>query len=150
MNTMRLWESLKWVLGKLKGSKRVYLDLEYHDASENPLVPGTPNPVHTSAFSHGGCGSSSLRECVELLNNTGRNAPATLHSGVKKEKTSDPQQVMSPNVEEKETTAHATASGSMPSDTSTVKDEPQSRTEQTKSEVPIPKLESPTLDVKGR
>ena len=62
------------------------LDLEYRDASENPFVPGTPNPVHTSAFSHGGCGSSSLRECIELLNNTGRNAPATLHSGVKKEK----------------------------------------------------------------
>ena len=67
------------------------LDLEYHDASENPSVPETPNPVHTSAFSHGGCGSSSFRECIKLLNNTGRNAPATLHSGVKKGRTSDPQ-----------------------------------------------------------
>ena len=70
------------------------------------------------SFSHGGCGSSSLRECIELLNNTRRNALATLHSGVKDEKSSDPQQVMSPNVEEKQTTANATVSGSMPSDTS--------------------------------
>ena len=67
------------------------LDLEYHDASENPSVSETSGSMHKSVFSHGGCGSSSLRECVELLNNTEHNAPATLHSGVKKEKTSDPQ-----------------------------------------------------------
>ena len=102
----------------------------------------------TPALFHGGCGSSSLRECIELLNNTGRNAPATLHSGVKKEKTPYPPQVMGPSVDEKETTARTTASGSMPSGTPTVKDEPQTRTEQVKSEVPMPKLESPTLDVK--
>ena len=100
------------------------------------------------SFSHGGCGSSSLRECIELLNNTRRNAPATLHSGVKDEKSSDLQQVMSPSVEEEQTTANAPVSGSMPSDTSLLKDEPQSRTDQVKSEVVTPKLESPTLDVK--
>ena len=124
------------------------LGLEHHDASEDPSVPETPKLVPTPAFPHGGCGSSSLRECTELLNNTGSNAPATLHSGVKKEKTSDPPQVMSPNVDEKETKAHATVSSSMPSDTLAVKDEPQTRTEQVKAEVPIPKLESPMLDVK--
>ena len=53
--------------------------------SENPSVP-------KSVLSQGGCGSSSLRECIELLNNVERNALAGLHSGVKKEKTSDPQQ----------------------------------------------------------
>ena len=80
------------------------LDLEYHDASENPSVPEPSDSVPKSVFSHGGGGSSSLRECIELLNNTERNAPATLHSRVKKEKTSDPQ----PNVEEKQTTAQVT------------------------------------------
>ena len=101
-----------------------------------------------SVLSHGGCGSSSLRECIELLSNTERNAPATLHSRVNKEKTSDPQQVMSPSVEERQTTAQVTTSGSMPSDTSLPKEEPQSRIDQMKSEVPTPKLEPPTLDVK--
>ena len=67
------------------------LDLEYHDASESPHNSETPEPSHMPSFSHGGCGSSSLRECIELLNNTRRNAPATLHSGVKDEKLSDPQ-----------------------------------------------------------
>ena len=124
------------------------LDLEYHDASENPPIPEAPEPTHTPSFSHRGCGSSSLRECIELLNNTRRNAPATLHSGVKDEKLSDPQQVTSPNVEERQTTASATVSGSMPSDASLLKDEPQSRTDQVKSEATTPKLESPTLDVK--
>ena len=66
------------------------------------------------------------------MNNTERNAPATLHSRVKKEKTS----------------AQVTTSGSMPSDTSLPKDEPQSRIDRMKSEVPTPKLEPPMLDVK--
>ena len=78
------------------------LDVEYHDASENPQIPGTPEPAHMPSFSHGGCGSSSLRECVELLNNAKRNAPATFHSGVEEAKMPDPQQVMNPNVEEKQ------------------------------------------------
>ena len=29
------------------------LDLEYHDASENPQIPGTPEPTHMPSFSHG-------------------------------------------------------------------------------------------------
>ena len=68
------------------------LDLEYHDASENPSVPEPPDLVPKPDFSHGGCGSSSLRECIELLSNTERNAPAALHSRVKKENRSDPRQ----------------------------------------------------------
>ena len=49
-----------------------------------------PDPTHVPCFSHGGCGSSSLRECIELLNQTRSNSPATLHSGVKTEKLSGP------------------------------------------------------------
>ena len=56
------------------------LDLEYHDASENPSVPEPPDLVPKPDFSHGGCGSSSLRECVELLNNTEPLLPSTLGS----------------------------------------------------------------------
>ena len=59
------------------------LDLEYHDASEDPPIPETPEPTRVPSFSHGGCGSSSLRECIELLNKTRSNSPATHHSGVK-------------------------------------------------------------------
>ena len=94
------------------------LDLEYHDATEGPCVPEPVESTRKSVLSHGGCGSSSLRECIELLNNTERNAPATLHSGAKMENRSDPRLVMSPNVEESQTTAENTASGSVPIDSS--------------------------------
>ena len=87
------------------------LDLEYHDATEDPHVLEPEESTRKSVLSHGGCGSSSLCECIELLNNIERNAPATLHSGVKVEDTSDPRQVMCPNVEESQTTAKQAASG---------------------------------------
>ena len=45
----------------------------------------------------GGFGSSSLKECIELLNATVRNSPAPLDSGVGQE-TSVPSQVMSPSI----------------------------------------------------
>ena len=91
---MRLWESLKWILGNPRETEGFDegLDLEYHDATENPCVLEPVEPMQKSVLSHGGCGSSSLRECIELLNNTERNAPATLHSRVKMENTSDPLQ----------------------------------------------------------
>ena len=69
------------------------LDLEYHDATDDPRVLEPVEPTQNSVLSHGGCGSSSLRECIELLNNTERNALATLHSRVKMENTSDPRHV---------------------------------------------------------
>ena len=98
--------------------------------------------------SHGGCGSSSLRECIELLNNTIRKAPAALHSGIENEESPDPPQVMSPNMKEEQVIADAPTSGSLPSKPSLAKDEPQPRTSQVKSEVTSPKVEPPTLDVK--
>ena len=60
------------------------LDLEYHNATDDPRDLEPVEPTQKSVLSHGGCGSSSLRECIELLNNTERNAPATLHSRVKR------------------------------------------------------------------
>ena len=60
------------------------LDLEYHDATEDPSVLEPGDVKRESGLSHGGCGSSSLRECIELFTSTERNAPATLHSGANK------------------------------------------------------------------
>ena len=120
------------------------LDPEYHDATENPQDIEKPDPAHMPCFSHGGFGSSSLRECIELLDQTRSNSPATLHSGVETEKKVNPLQVMSPNVEEEQATANETASGSIPEGQSLLKDEPQSRKESVKNEVATPKLE-PTV-----
>ena len=69
------------------------LDLEYHDATEDPHVLEPVESTRKSVLSHGGCGSSSLPEGIELLNNTEGNAPATLHSKVKMENTSDPRRL---------------------------------------------------------
>ena len=124
------------------------LDLEYHDATEDPNVLEPVEPMRAPVLSHGGCGSSSLREYIELLNNTERNAPATCHSGAKMENRSGPRQVMSPNVKESQSTAERTASGSAPNDSSPLKEEPQVQTEQMKSEASTPKIEPSTTDVK--
>ena len=66
------------------------LDLEYHDATENPVAQEPGGVAEELAPSHGGCGSSSLRECIELLNNTRHEAPAPCHSGVKLENETNP------------------------------------------------------------
>ena len=126
----------------------VDLDLEYHDAAEDPNVLESEGNKRESVLSHRGCGSSSLRECIALLNNPERKAPATCHSGPKMENRSGPPQVMSPNVKEGQTTADQTASDSMPGDFSPLKKEPTVQTQQIKSEASTPKLESPMADVK--
>ena len=56
---------------------------EYHDATEEPTrkeekTEPQPRPVGIQ----GGFGSSSLKECIELLNATVCNSPAPLDSGV--------------------------------------------------------------------
>ena len=43
-------------------------DLVYHDAAEDPNVLESEENSREAGLSHGGCGSSSLRECIELLN----------------------------------------------------------------------------------
>ena len=54
---------------------------EYHDATEEPVkkedADGTQLTLRSTGF-QGGIGSSSLKECVELLNATVCNSPAPL------------------------------------------------------------------------
>ena len=81
---------------------------EYHDAAEEPIRKGeSDNAVEPQRLSEfqGGYGSSSLKECIELLNTTSRIAPAPLDSGIGQNST-EPPQVMSPNMEGKLTDAH--------------------------------------------
>ena len=92
------------------------LDLEYHDAAEDPNVLEPEERMREPVLSHGGCGSSSLRECIELLNNTERKASAPCHSGAKMENRSGPPQVMSPHVKESQSAAKQVTSGSVPND----------------------------------
>ena len=58
---------------------------EYHDATEElTRKEGTeePTPQLRPGGIQGGFGSSSLKECIELLNATACNSPAPLDSGV--------------------------------------------------------------------
>ena len=74
----------------------------------------------------GGYGSSSLKECIELLNATSSYAPAPLDSGIS-QKSTDPSQVMSPSMEGPTTEAEAPpSSGSISQSAPQVKDESQS------------------------
>ena len=76
---------------------------EYHDANDTTEEPirkeetETDPQVLTLTGFQGGYGSSSLKECIELLNTTTRIAPAPLDSGVGN--SADPPQVMSPSME---------------------------------------------------
>ena len=120
---------------------------EYHDANDNTEEPirreetEADSQVLTSTGFQGGYGSSSLKECIELLNSTSKIAPAPLDSGVGD--SADPPQVMSPNMEKSLTEeitqpssgsiSHETALVTLPIDGSTsqkdsqVKDEPSSQ-----------------------
>ena len=61
---------------------------EYHDANDNTEEPirkeetEADSQVQTSTGFQGGYGSSSLKECIELLNTTSRVTPAPLDSGI--------------------------------------------------------------------
>ena len=59
--------------------------------------------VHEVGGLHGGFGSAALRECLDRISQSRTDAPATCHSGVDIDKSPDPQQVLSPNVEEDQT-----------------------------------------------
>ena len=125
---------------------------EYQDANEEPTrkeetareSQQLPKPVGIS----GGIGSSSLKECIELLNATVRNSPAPLDSGISLE-TTDPPQVMSPNREGSLAEANIQpSSGSISQATSRVKDEPQSQAERDSVEETKPDGHEPTLETK--
>ena len=70
------------------------LESEFHDAAkESPDIPtNVPNLGHMPCFSHGGCGSSSLQECLNLFCHAKSNSPAPCHSGVESDKPSNPPQ----------------------------------------------------------
>ena len=92
--------------------------------------------------SKGVYGSSSLKECIELLSATAKSAPAPLDSGVG-QKSTDPSQVMSPSMEDSLTDVNArpssgsisqgapqetqTSSGSISPSVPQIKDEPSSQ-----------------------
>ena len=70
------------------------IEPEFLDAEEeSPKVPGEkPDSGHISSSSHRGYGSSSLQECLSILNQARSNSPAPCHSGVGIHETSNPQQ----------------------------------------------------------
>ena len=49
-----------------------------------------PDSGHASSASHGGYGSASLQECLNVLNQARSNCPAPCHSGVDNDAKSDP------------------------------------------------------------
>ena len=127
------------------------LESEFHDvAEESPdITTNKPDSGHVSCFSHGDYGSSSLQECLDLLNQAKSNSPAPCHSRVEIGKTSNPPQVMSPNVEEEQTYGRGQASGSLPEGQLSPEDEPQSRRkEEIKDEEVTPKLEPTAMETK--
>ena len=123
---------------------------EYHDATEEPTrKEEETEPQPRLGGIQGGFGSSSLKECIELLNATVCNSPAPLDSGVG-QKTTVPSQVMSPNMEGSLAEADIqTSSGSAGQVTSRVKDERQSRTEHDPVIETKPDISVPPRDVKS-
>ena len=139
---------------------------EYHDAAEEPTrrdeSDNTVEPQRLSDF-QGGYGSSSLKECIELLNTTSRIAPAPLDSG-DGQKDATPPQVMSPNMEGTLTDAHQQLSsgsnsqevppvippvdGSNSQEKSQVKDEPLSQVKCESPEEAKAESSSPAREVK--
>ena len=139
---------------------------EYHDAAEEPSrkdeSDDTVEPQRLSDF-QGGYGSSSLKECIELLTTTNRIAPAPLDSG-DGQKAVAPPQVMSPNVEGTLIDAHQQLSsgsnsqevppvippvdGSNSQETSQVKDEPLSQVKCESPEEAKAESSSPAREVK--
>ena len=70
---------------------------EYHDASEELTrkeETESRNPQQKSMEFQGGYGSSSLKECIELLNATANSAPAPLDSGVGQNSTDPLQKIV--------------------------------------------------------
>ena len=69
------------------------MEPEFQDAEEGSLhtVGSKSDSDHALCSSHGGYGSSSLQECLNLLNQARSNSPAPCHSRVKIGKRPNPQ-----------------------------------------------------------
>ena len=136
---------------------------EYHDATEEPTRKEETNSniqQQRSTGFQGGYGSSSLKECIELLNAD----PAPLDSGLGQKSTESPQ-VMSPNMEGPLTDADARssngsisqsvpqvtqpASGSISPSVPQVKDEPLSQVKCDPTKGMKPESSSATREVKA-
>ena len=137
---MRLWESLKWVQGKLKGFEGVepdFQDVEVKVPRESEAKPDIG--THGSGVSHRGFGRSSLQECLDRLNQAKVDALAPCHSAVVKENSSNP-----PQIHDNEQVPHT-----LPNDRLLPEDESQSRVkEERKEEEATPKSEPATAEVK--
>ena len=70
------------------------IEPEFQDIEEElPKVPGDkPHSGHVSGASPGGYGSSSLQECLDMLNQARSNTPAPCHSKATNEESSNPPQ----------------------------------------------------------
>ena len=98
------------------------IEPEFQDIEKLPKVPGDkPDSGHVSGTSHGGFGSSSLQECLDILNQARSDTPAPCHSRVM-----SPPQVLSPNVEEDPIHDHEQVHDTLPEDQLLPKDESQS------------------------
>ena len=140
---------------------------EYHDAAEELTRKDEPDDTvrqQRLPDFQGGYGSSSLKECIELLDTTPTIAPAPLDSGVG-QKSTDPSQVMSPSVEGTLTDAGQQLSsgsnsqeiplatqpvdGSNSQETSQVKSEPSSQVKCESPEETKAESSSPAHEVKA-
>ena len=129
--------------GEAEGFDEELDSTEYHDANDATEEPirkeetETDSQVQTSTGFQGGYGSSSLKECIELLNTTNRNTPAPLDSGIGD--SAGPPQVMSPSMEKSLTDEGIQPSGGsishetnvvvLPTDGSTSQNTPQVKDE---------------------
>ena len=121
---------------------------EYHEAYEEPIRKEEADDRPRSSGFQGGFGSSTLKECIELLNATSDHAPAPLDSGVG-QKLTGPPQVVSPNMEGPTTEAdEQPSSGSISQAVPQVRDKPQSQSKGDSSAEPKLDGSSHTLEVK--
>ena len=69
------------------------IEPEFQDAEEvetRESGEGLETGTHESGAFHGGFGSTTLQECLDRINQSRIDAPATCHSGVKIEESSNP------------------------------------------------------------
>ena len=103
-------------------------------------------PLEVSGVSHGGFGRFSLQECLDRLNRARVDAPAPCHSGVAN--SSNPPQVMNPNVGEEQVHETQPASRLLPEDESQsqVKEERKEENVTLKSEAATAEIEKEPRD----